>query len=94
MRGLLLVLTAVSAALAVAKPSPTDGLTALVKRRIPKHANDFTFQLVSGTPDSFTVSDTKGRGGDITIQCTTVSACSRGLYTYAQFHGRIKLRAV
>lgn len=75
------VLAAVSVVLA-AKPSPVDGINALVKRRIPQHANDFTFQLVNGIPDSFVVSDTKGRKGGVTVECTTLSACSRGLYTY------------
>ncbi|KAH8094672.1 alpha-N-acetylglucosaminidase [Cristinia sonorae] len=88
MRAILVALTAVSAALAATtslKPapvSPLQGVQALVKRRIPKHANDFTFQLVNGTGDSFLVSDTKGHSGGVTVQCTTVSACSRGLYTY------------
>ncbi|TCD70100.1 hypothetical protein EIP91_004829 [Steccherinum ochraceum] len=90
MRGLLVLLTAVSAVLA-AKPSPLDGVTALVKRRIPKHANNFTFQLVEGTPDSFTVSDSKGQKGGITVQCTTVSACSRGLYTYLTEFGGVDI---
>lgn len=57
-----------------------DGVQALVKRRVPSHADSFSFQLVNGTEESFVLRDSKGKGG-IDVQCTTVSACSRGLYT-------------
>ena len=93
MRSLLVVvLTALSAASAL-KTSPTAGIQALVKRRIPKHANDFTFNLIEGESDSFVVSDTKGKKGGVTVQCTTLSACSRGLYTYVFCHDALE-RAV
>ena len=62
------------------------GLYGLVKRRIPQHANSFQFKLVNGTGDSFIVSDTphsSNRG--VTVECTTISACARGLYTCVLF---------
>jgi len=55
-----------------------DGVRALVKRQIPSHAGSFTFEMTEGSMDSFTLSDFKS---GIKIQCTTISACSRGLYT-------------
>lgn len=57
-----------------------SGLHSLVKRRIPQHANDFTFELVKGSGDAFSIND--GKKGGIDVECTTVSACARGLYTY------------
>lgn len=76
----LLVLSAILVE-AAASSSSLDGLHALVQRRLPDHASSFTFQLVGGEVDSFVVSDTEGKLGGITVECTTVSACGRGLYT-------------
>jgi alpha-N-acetylglucosaminidase len=56
-----------------------DGVKALLQRRVPNHANSFSFELVNGANDSFVLSDSKTAGID--IKCTSVSACSRGLYT-------------
>lgn len=87
MLGALLALTSVavvqvSAALNVSPVKPNiDGVYALAKRQIPKHANAFTFKLVEGEDDTFTISDAEHKGG-IVVECTSVSACSRGLYTY------------
>jgi alpha-N-acetylglucosaminidase len=68
---------------------PLDGVKGIVQRRLPGHADSFTFELIAGNDESFIVSDLKDssssnskKGYDkIAIQCTTVSACSRGLYT-------------
>ncbi|KAI1790749.1 alpha-N-acetylglucosaminidase [Ganoderma leucocontextum] len=63
-----------------------DGIYALAKRRVPTHAHSFSFSLSSGEPDSFVISDVPL--GRIHIECTTVSACARGFYTYlTQFGG-------
>ena len=63
------------------------GLYGLVKRRIPQHANSFQFKLVNGTGDSFIVSDTQAHSSNrgVTVECTTISACARGLYTCVLF---------
>jgi alpha-N-acetylglucosaminidase len=58
------------------------GLQGLLQRRIPQHADKFHFSLVNGTGDSFVVSDRTGSPGAISVECTTLSACARGLYTY------------
>ncbi len=60
---------------------PLAGIYGIVQRRMPEHADDFTFKLINGTGDSFVISDTKGHDGRITVKCTTVNACARGLYT-------------
>ena len=57
-----------------------DGIYLLVQRQLPEHVDSFTFTLVSGEGDNFVLSDATKAGG-IDIQCTTVSACARGLYT-------------
>lgn len=73
----------VSATLNVSPLKPTiDGVYALAKRQIPQHADAFTFKLVDGEDDTFTISDVHSRQGGFLIECTTVSGCSRGLYTY------------
>lgn len=64
----------------LAATSSLKGLYALVERRIPVHAKAFTFHLVNGTGDSFVISDIKQ--DKFNIECTTVIACARGLYTY------------
>lgn len=79
-RGLLLLCAVLPSVHAVA--DPLQGIYGLIERRIPEHTNDFKFNLINGTGDSFVVSDTKGESGKIAVTCTTVSACARGLYTY------------
>ncbi|KAI0348304.1 alpha-N-acetylglucosaminidase [Trametopsis cervina] len=66
-----------------------SGLHSLVKRRIPQHANDFTFELVKGSGDAFSIND--GKKGGIDVECTTVSACARGLYTYLTEFGGVDI---
>ncbi|OBZ68450.1 Alpha-N-acetylglucosaminidase [Grifola frondosa] len=70
-----------------------DGLYALAQRRLPQHADHFTFTLTGGNSelDSFVISDTKGKPGRITVECTTVSACARGLYTYLTQYGGVDI---
>ncbi|KAF9820748.1 hypothetical protein IEO21_01191 [Rhodonia placenta] len=83
-----LLVAAFCAAPAHAATTSLDGIYALVQRQIPQHQDSFTFNLIEGDGDAFTISDTVGESGGITVQCTTVSACARGLYTYAtQFGG-------
>jgi alpha-N-acetylglucosaminidase len=75
-----------------AHSNDVSGLYALVKRRMPTHSNAFTFNL-STTPgsdlDTFTVrSASQNEGGvnvEIYIECTTINACARGLYTLVKF---------
>ncbi|KIK95527.1 glycoside hydrolase family 89 protein [Paxillus rubicundulus Ve08.2h10] len=68
-----------------------QGLYSLVQRRVPTHTNSFTFTLTSGnnTADTFTLSDAaSSHDRGIDIECTSISACARGLYTYlAEFGG-------
>lgn len=78
----LLLAAALGAALVGAATTSLDGIYSLVQRLIPQHENSFTFALIEGQGDSFVISDTQGQSGGITVQCTTVSACARGLYTY------------
>lgn len=73
------VLLASGALLAHAATTSLDGISALVQRQIPQHADSFTFSLIDGDGDSFEISDSSG--GGISVQCTTVNACARGLYT-------------
>lgn len=58
-----------------------DGIRALVERRIPQHVDSFTFNIVNGTGDVFMIRNAPSPEGGIAIECTTVSACARGLYT-------------
>ncbi|PIL23736.1 hypothetical protein GSI_13486 [Ganoderma sinense ZZ0214-1] len=70
---------------AASSTATLDGIYALAKRRVPTHAHSFSFSLSSGDPDSFVISDVPL---GIHINCTTVSACARGFYTYlTQFGG-------
>ncbi|KAI0746888.1 alpha-N-acetylglucosaminidase [Daedaleopsis nitida] len=64
--------------------SSLDGVYALAKRRVPTHAHAFSFSLTSGEPDAFVISDTLA---GIHVECTTVSACARGFYTYLTEYG-------
>ena len=56
-----------------------SGLDALIQRRIPQHTDYFSFQDISGSGDKYTIQDTEQSEG-ITISCTSLSACARGLY--------------
>jgi len=67
----------------------TAGLDALVQRQLPFHADNFVFHLAPQATinvknhtalDTFTLFDADGK---INIECSTRSACARGLYTYS-----------
>ncbi|CCM02759.1 uncharacterized protein FIBRA_04867 [Fibroporia radiculosa] len=77
-----LFVVALGVFLADAATTSLDGIYSLVQRQIPQHENSFTFSLIAGGGDSFVISDSEGDSGGITVECTTVSACARGLYTY------------
>jgi hypothetical protein len=69
-----------------------SGLYALVKRHMPSHSNAFAFNLsTTASPglDIFTVRSASHDEGDgnaeISIECTTINACARGLYTCVKF---------
>ncbi|KAI0964544.1 hypothetical protein AcW1_010249 [Taiwanofungus camphoratus] len=87
----LLLAAALGAALVGAATTSLDGIYSLVQRLIPQHENSFTFALIEGQGDSFVISDTQGQSGGITVQCTTVSACARGLYTYVTRYGGVDI---
>lgn len=66
----------------------TAALEALIYRQLPFHTDSFVFHLAEQQAinvkthselDTFTLFDANGR---INIECSTVSACARGLYTY------------
>jgi alpha-N-acetylglucosaminidase len=68
-----------------------NGLYDLINRRIPGHTNSFHFDYLpnnTSSGDLFIISDFASPGGcgngGIYIQCTTTSACARGLYAYVQ----------
>ncbi|KAI0752381.1 alpha-N-acetylglucosaminidase [Daedaleopsis nitida] len=81
---LLALLSLGFAAGAVDAKSSVDGIYALAKRRVPTHAHAFSFSLTSGEPDAFFISDTLA---GVHVECTTVSACARGFYTYLTEYG-------
>ncbi|KAI0785331.1 alpha-N-acetylglucosaminidase [Irpex lacteus] len=83
--------TLLSAASVTANAFSLSGIHSLVRRRIPQHANSFQFNIINGTGDSFTVSDTDSEAGGVTIGCTTLSACARGLYTYCTEVGNVDI---
>ena len=63
-----------------------DGLYSLIQRRIPSHSESFNLSLTPNDSvlDTFTLSDVDSRdegNAQINIQCTSLSACARGLYT-------------
>lgn len=65
-----------------------EGLYDLVKRPIPQHAGAFRFALAPGNPtaiDTFTLRDATLQddncSAQIDIECNSISACARGLYT-------------
>jgi len=66
----------------------TAALEALVQRQIPFHADKFVFHIEPQVQinmknysalDTFTLFD--GSDGNVHIECSTRSACARGLYT-------------
>jgi len=66
----------------------TSALDALVQRQLPFHADSFVFYLeeqgqvnvrTHSALDTFTLFD--GSNGTVNIECSTTSACARGLYT-------------
>jgi hypothetical protein len=67
----------------------TTALEALVARQLPLHADSFVFYLSNQSSisakstdaelDTFTLFD--GDDRKVHIECSTTSACSRGLYT-------------
>ena len=82
--GLATLFALSAAARASSTPGDVDGLYALVQRRIPSHNKSFNFVLKpdNSTLDTFTLSDSDCQGdAQIDIQCTSISACARGLYT-------------
>ena len=63
-----------------------SGLYALVQRRVPQYQNSFQFALKApksnDTEDTFTLSDVHaGPRKKVQIECSSISACARGLYT-------------
>ncbi|KAJ5561889.1 hypothetical protein N7461_000650 [Penicillium sp. DV-2018c] len=69
------------AALTVAQS--TEGLTNLVKRRLPNHVDEFHFTLdatLEGKYDSYVV--TSAPNGTVSVRGTTLSALSSGLHHY------------
>ncbi|EMD32578.1 glycoside hydrolase family 89 protein [Gelatoporia subvermispora B] len=90
-RILALVLSAAVVNVTATTSSPLDGLYALVQRRLPDHASSFTFQLTEGEGDSYIISDTPAKHHGITVECTTVSACARGLYAYLTDFGGVDI---
>jgi hypothetical protein len=74
---------------AAAGNTSTAALEALVQRQLPFHADSFVFHLdtqvqidmkTHSALDTFTLFD--GGDGKVHIECSTKSACARGLYTY------------
>ncbi|RDX54615.1 alpha-N-acetylglucosaminidase [Lentinus brumalis] len=85
LRHVLLALLSFGLVVTVSDAKPNlDGIYALAKRRVPTHAHAFSFSLADGDTDSFVVSDAPA---GIHVECTTVSACARGFYTYLTTHG-------
>ena len=74
---------------AAVENTSTAALEALVQRQLPFHADSFVFHLdaqvqidmkTHSALDTFTLFD--GGDGKVHIECSTKSACARGLYTY------------
>jgi alpha-N-acetylglucosaminidase len=92
MRGFLLSLICLVGLVSLgdaAGNTSTAALEALVQRQLPFHRDQFVFELepqvkvnmkTHSALDVFTLSD--GSDGKIHIECSTISACARGLYTY------------
>ncbi|KAI8998498.1 alpha-N-acetylglucosaminidase [Trametes punicea] len=87
-KGLLAFLAFGLAAGRVTGKDDLQGIYALAKRRVPKHADAFSFSLIPGEPDAFEISDVRN---GIQVQCTTVSACARGFYTYLTQYGGVDI---
>lgn len=78
--------TAVRALTEMTHTGSVDGLYSLIQRRIPAHSQSFNFVLAPDVSvlDTFTLSDADSHrqgNAQINIQCTSISACARGLYT-------------
>lgn len=65
------------------------GIRELVQRRLPAHADSFTFTKINGDGDVYTVTDAPEKQGRVTVECTTPSACARGLYAYVLWNIRV-----
>ncbi|KAH9933572.1 alpha-N-acetylglucosaminidase [Epithele typhae] len=65
--------------LVLSSATSLNGIYALLDRRLPDHAHEFSFSLVSGDADSYVVAD---KQSGIHVECTSVSGCARGLYAY------------
>ena len=85
---LLLLLICCSFFSTVWAQNGTAALEALVQRQLPFHNDSFVFHLAPQQAiniktyselDTFTLFDANGK---INIECSTTSACARGLYTY------------
>ncbi|KAH9901084.1 alpha-N-acetylglucosaminidase [Cubamyces lactineus] len=87
-KGLLALLALGFGVIQVAADNKLQGIYALAKRRVPNHADAFSFALVDGEPDTFVVSD---KHNGVHVECTTVSACARGLYTYLTQRGGVDI---
>ncbi|KAK7686427.1 hypothetical protein QCA50_010651 [Cerrena zonata] len=67
------------------------GLQSLVQRQIPQHSDGFIFKSLDGSGDKYTIVDTPEKVHSITISCTSLSACARGLYTYLTDVGNVDI---
>ncbi|KAG1760247.1 glycoside hydrolase family 89 protein [Suillus occidentalis] len=93
------LLAAITSVISISAHSDdVSGLYALVKRRMPSHSNAFIFNLsttASSGVDTFKIRDASHDEGDgnanIYIECTTISACARGLYTYVTEFGGVDI---
>ncbi|KAK7695253.1 hypothetical protein QCA50_002443 [Cerrena zonata] len=68
-----------------------SGIHGLIQRRLPQHTEYFTFGQLPGSGDRYIIGDTEGITGGITISCTSLSACSRGLYVYLTDFGNVDI---
>ncbi|GJJ08043.1 hypothetical protein Clacol_002250 [Clathrus columnatus] len=68
-----------------------NGIKNLIQRRLPDHIQSFKFNLVPSSGDEFEISDSATSTPGITIQCTSRSACARGLYTYVKDFGGVDI---
>lgn len=66
------------------------GLYSLVQRQVPQHSDHFVFASLEGDGDRYIIADTPRSKGSITISCTSLSACSRGLYTYVNLRPSVQ----
>lgn len=77
----ILLLSCLYGLLPLAQCQSTQGLVNLVKRRLPAHVNDFSFEIIPGnhtaglTNDQYTV---KCDTGKVTVQGNSLSALSSG----------------